>query len=211
MPSLCIHQYSSEIWMWTPRHKESTITAWEEASLSSIRARWTQKASFSLKPCSAALLLTDMWHSCPHGQRSQAVDGYRHQKMSCLNMLQPDLPPSLHFLPPAPQFILITQWKLSSMEWLPAVSHKPLIVLWSWIVAFYHPAMVKGTFATGVGHGIFSGNANGLQGPSFLILDVCDFICAYKTIVTYISSLIPFLTLLVILDNSPIYWWILIS
>lgn len=71
------------------------------------------------------------------------------------------------FLVSCPQFLLIIQWKLSCMERLPAVSHKPLIVLGSWIVAFYHPAMVKGTFATGVGHGIFSGNANGFQGPSF--------------------------------------------
>lgn len=124
-----------------------------------------------------------MWHSCLHGQRSQVLDGYRHQKMSCLNMLQLDLPPSLQFLPPDPQFILIIQWKLSSMEWLPAVSHKPLIVLWSWIVAFYPPAMVKGTFAKGVGHGIFSGNANVFQGPSSLMLDICDFICVYRRIV----------------------------
>lgn len=75
------------------------------------------------------------------------------------------------------------------MEWLPAVSHKPLIVLWSWIVAFYHPAMVKGTFATGVGHGIFSGNASGFQDPSFFIPDIVIFVCAYRT-VTYI----PFYT-----------------
>lgn len=34
-------------------------------------------------------------------------------------------------------------------------------------MAFYRPAMVKGTFAIGGGHGIFSGNANGFQGPSF--------------------------------------------
>lgn len=39
-------------------------------------------------------------------------------------------------------------------------------------MAFYHPAMVKGTFATGVGHGIFSGNANGFQDPSFFLPDI---------------------------------------
>lgn len=146
--------------------------------------------SFHLKPCSGALPLIDRWHSCLRGQRSQPLDGYRQQKMSCLNMPRPDLPPSLHFLPPAPQFILIIQWKLSSMEWLPAVSHKPLIVLWSWIVAFYHPAMVKGTFATGVGHAVFSGNANGFQDPSFYMPDICDFVCASRRTVTYI----PFYT-----------------
>lgn len=61
-----------------------------------------------------------------------------------------------------------TMKTLECAEWLPAVSHKPLIVLWSWIVAFYHPATVKGTFATGVSCRGFSGNANGLQGPPFL-------------------------------------------
>ena len=66
------------------------------------------------------------------------------------------------------------------MEWLLAISHKTLIVLWSWIVAFYHPEMVKGTFATGVGHGIFSENANGFQGSSFFFIpDTCDFNFVY--------------------------------
>lgn len=115
-------------------------------------------------------------------------------KMSCLNMLQLDLPPTLHSLPPGPQFILITQSKLSRMERLPAVSHKLLIVLWSWIVAFYRPEMVKGTFATGVGHGIFSGNANGFQGPSLFIPDICDVVCVYRRIETYTP---PFLYLFV--------------
>lgn len=97
------------------------------------------------------------------------------------------------------------------MEWLPAVSHKPLIVLWSWIVAFYHPAMVKGTFATGVGHGIFSGNANRFQGPSFFILDSCDFIGVFRRMVTSMSSLTPFPTLLITQYNSPICGFVLIS
>lgn len=50
------------------------------------------------------------------------------------------------------------------------------------------PAMVKDTFAIGVGHGIFSGNANGFQDPFFFTLDICDFICVYRRIVTSISS-----------------------
>lgn len=69
-------------------------------------------------------------------------------------------------------------------------------------MAFYHPAMVKGTFATGVGHGIFSGNANGFQDPSFFIPDICDFICVYRRIVTS-GPFIPFSPLLIILYNSP--------
>lgn len=95
---------------------------------------WLPSVSCPAPP--TALPLTDMWHSCLHGQGSQALDGYRHHKMSCLNTLPPDLPPPRRFLPPGPPFILIIQWKLSSMESLPAVSHKPLIVLWTWIVAF---------------------------------------------------------------------------
>ena len=78
------------------------------------------------------------------------------------------------------------------MEWLLAISHKPLIVLWSWIVAFYHPAMVKGTFATGVGHGIFSGNANGFQGSSFFL---------YQTLV--ISTLYTLYLLSYTVSSSP--------
>ena len=93
------------------------------------------------------------------------------------------------------------------MEWLLAISHKPLIVLWSWIVAFYHPAVVKGTFATGVGHGIFSGNANGFQGPSFFYTRHLWFhLC-----INYISSLILFPPLLLILHNFSAYGWMLIS
>lgn len=96
-------------------------------------------------------------------------------------MLQLGPPPSLHFLPPALQFILIMQRKLSRMEWLPAVAHKPLIVLWSWIVAFYQPVMVKGTFATGVGHGIFSGSPNRFQGLSFFILHLRFHLCVQNS------------------------------
>ena len=78
------------------------------------------------------------------------------------------------------------------MEWLLAISHKPLIVLWSWFVAFYRPAMVKGTFATGGGHGIFSGNANGFQGPSFFL---------YQTLL--ISSLYKLHLLSCTISSSP--------
>lgn len=71
-------------------------------------------------------------------------------------------------------------------------------------MAFYHPAMVKGTFATGVGHGIFSGNANGFQNPSFFIPDICDFVCVDRRI----ETLVPFIhfpPLFIILYNSPTY------
>lgn len=150
-------------------HKESTIKAWKEAGK---EPHGPHCASFRLRLCSAALPLTDMWHSRLHGHRSQALDGYRHWKMSCLNMLRLDLLP--HILSAScPSVYFNYTRKLSSVERLPAVSHKPLIVLWSWIVAFYHPATLKGTFATGVSHGIFSGNANRFQRPSFFIPDIC--------------------------------------
>ena len=56
-----------------PWHKESTIKAWEEASLSSARARWTLRGFLQSQARLAALPLTDMWHSCLPGQRSQAL------------------------------------------------------------------------------------------------------------------------------------------
>jgi hypothetical protein len=56
-------------------------------------------------------------------------------------------------------------------------------------MAFYHPATVKGIFATGVSHGVLFGNANGFQGPSFFILDICDhfFLCGWEN-----TNLYPF-------------------
>lgn len=193
-----------------PWHQERTIKAWEESSLGSARAK--QPLRGSLQPPALPARQPCLWLTCDilvftdrEAELLMVIDIRKCHVWIC----QPDLPPPLRFLPPGPQFILILQWKLSSMEWLPAVSHKPLIVLWAWIVAFYHPAMVKGTFVTGVGHGIFSWNANGFQDPFFFYARHLWFHLCVQ-----ISSLIPFLTLLIILLNSPtysLYWWILIS
>lgn len=54
------------------------------------------------KACWAALPMTDMWHSCLHGQRRQLLMVIDVREMSRLH-------PPLHFLPTAPAFIFIRQ------------------------------------------------------------------------------------------------------
>ena len=57
------------------------------------------------------------------------------------------------------------------------------------------PCDVKGTFATGVGHGIFSGNASGFQDSSFFIPHICDFIRVWENgnfhLLSYVFSYSP--------------------
>lgn len=97
-------------------------------------------APFSPKPCLPGSSAFD-WHVTFLSSWTEKSSSWRlstSENVMSEFMLWLDLPRSLHFLPPGPKFILIIQWKFSSMGWLPAISHKPLIVLWTWVMAFYH-------------------------------------------------------------------------